>query len=367
MFKKPSWYKEWAESNPTRSVGPYVIFAALGTAIIVAVGVVTLGNPWQTSTVQTGPRGTAMGVVKIDAHRIADPTLEDYYTEEAYVPEGGEELAGDIYENVQVLGGLTEDNFNRLMVAMTQWVSPDEGCTYCHGDVDIEEYGKDTLYTKTVARKMIQMTQNINDGYEDHVGGAGVNCYSCHRGEPVPSGIWFNVAPIHENASGWSANQNLATTSSQSTSLPSDALEVLLGDYNIIRVHDLESRVDNEGTASIQDTERTYSLMNYFSNSLNANCTFCHNTRAFYELEESTPQLGQAQLGIGMVQEINIDYLSEIADILPAERLGPVHGDVPKAGCMTCHKGYNKPMNGADMITDWPELATTDETPVYTE
>ena len=65
-----------------------------------------------------------------------DPTIEEYYTEEPYVPEGGEPLAKDIYENVQVLGDLTEDNFTRLMGAITQWVSPEEGCAYCHAKAD---------------------------------------------------------------------------------------------------------------------------------------------------------------------------------------------------------------------------------------
>jgi photosynthetic reaction center cytochrome c subunit len=365
MFRKPDWFQAWSDANPSQPMGPYWIIGALLTGTIIAVGIILLGNPYQTSTVQTGPRGTAMGVVKIDAYRIADPSIEDYLTEEPYVPEGGELLAKDIYENVQVLGELTEDNFNRVMLAMTQWVAPEEGCAYCHGDVDIENYGNDDLYTKVVSRTMIQMTQNINENYEDHVGGAGVNCYTCHRGEPVPSEIWFNITPVNDNAAGWSANQNRATSISQSTSLPSDALEKYLADYNAIRVHDLESRVDNEGTATIQDTERTFSLMNYFSNSLNVNCTFCHNSRAFYELEESTPQLLQSQLGIGMVQEINLDYLPEIEGILPQERLGSIHGDVPKVGCKTCHKGYSKPLDGTDMISDWPELATTDGVPVY--
>lgn len=365
MFKKPKWYDEWNKANPKSPTGGYWIIGTLGVAIVVAVGIIVLGNPYQASTVQTGPRGSAMGVVKIDANRIADPSIEDYYTEEAYIPEGGEPLARDIYQNVQVLGDLTEDNFNRLMLAMTQWVAPEEGCAYCHGDADIEVYGEDALYTKVVSRTMIQMTQNINEGYEDHVGDAGVNCYSCHRGQPVPSGIWFNVSPVHENASGWAAVQNLATNASQSTSLPSDALEKYLADYNLIRVHDLESRVDNEGTQTVQDTERTFALMNHFSNALNVNCTYCHNTRAFYDLDQSTPQLDQAQLGIGMVQEINIDYLPEIEGILPQERLGEIHGDVPKVGCLTCHKGYNKPLDGTDMTADWPELVTTDGAPVY--
>ena len=127
MFKRPKWYADWSAENPASPIGPYLLIAALGTAMIIAVGIIILGNPYQTSTVQTGPRGTAMGVVKIDALNLPDPSIDDYYTEEVYIPEGGEELAGDIYENVQVLGDLTDDNFNRLMLAMTQWVSPEEG------------------------------------------------------------------------------------------------------------------------------------------------------------------------------------------------------------------------------------------------
>ena len=56
-----------------------------------------------------------------DVARLApDPTIDAYYTEAAYKPNGDEELAKDIYKNVQVLGDLTEDNFNRVMNAMTQ-------------------------------------------------------------------------------------------------------------------------------------------------------------------------------------------------------------------------------------------------------
>ena len=53
--------------------------------------------------------------------------------------------------------------------------------------------------------------------------------------------------------------------------------------------------------------------MNYFSNSLGANCTYCHNTRALHDLDQATPQLPQAQLGIGMALELNNDYLLPLA------------------------------------------------------
>ena len=159
--------------------------------------------------------------------------------------------------------------------------------------------------------------------------------------------------------------QNRATSLSQFTSLPSDALEAYLLNYEQINVHDLESRVENQpGDPLIQQTERTYSLMNYFSNSLGKNCVLCHNSRAFYDPEQVTPQWGTASLGISMVQEMNNDYLVPLADVYPENRLGPVHGDAPKAACKTCHKGYQQPLQGSNVIQYWPELATTGA-PVY--
>ncbi|MBT5001529.1 MAG: photosynthetic reaction center cytochrome c subunit [Tateyamaria sp.] len=368
----PKWFDKWNADNPTNVFGPAILVGVLGGAIFVAVLLVTWGNPAQTASMQTGPRGTGMSVPEFDVARLApDPTIDAYYTEAAYKPNGDEELAKDIYKNVQVLGDLTEDNFNRVMNAMTQWVSPEEGCAYCHGDVDLEEYGSDKIYTKVVARRMIQMTQSINEDWSGHVNAVaevGVNCYTCHRGENVPSDIWFRISPVNENVEGWSANQNRATSLSQSTSLPSDALAKYLEDTEVIAVHSLESREDGvpgqDGYASIQQTERTYSLMNYFSNSLGVNCVFCHNSRAFYDGGQNTPQWSTASLGIAMVQSLNTDYLVPLKDTYPPERLGPVYADAPKAACRTCHKGYQRPLQGMNMTADWPELAVSG-TPVY--
>ena len=368
----PKWFNDWNRENPTNIFGPAILIGALGGAVFVAVLLVSWGNPAQTASMQTGPRGIGMSVPEYNFARLdPDPTIEEYYTEEPYVPEGGEDLAKDVYENVQVLGDLTEDNFNRLMNAMTQWVAPEEGCAYCHGDVDLEEYGNDDLYTKVVARRMIQMTQNINENWDGHVNAnyeVGVNCYTCHRGENVPSNIWFNITPVATKADGWSAVQNQATSLSQSTSLPSNAMEVYLTQYEDVNVHDLESRVAGSPSDgeyySIQDAEMTYSLMNYFANSLGVNCVFCHNSRAFYDPGQVTPQWGTALMGRQMVIEMNDEYLIPLKDTYPPERLGPVYADAPKAACKTCHKGYQQPMQGMNAIADWPELATT-EAPVY--
>ena len=175
----PKWFDKWNQDNPTNVFGPAILIGVIGAAVFAAALIVTWGNPVQTTSLQTGPRGTGMSVPEFNLVRLsADPSIDGYYSEEPYVPEAGAPLAKTVYKNVQVLGDLTEDNFNRLMNAMTQWVAPDQGCAYCHGDAALEDYGDDALYTKVVARRMIQMTRNINSEGTEHVGNTGVTCYT---------------------------------------------------------------------------------------------------------------------------------------------------------------------------------------------
>ena len=318
---------------------------------------------------QTGPRGIGMSVPEFGFDlEDGDPTVADYYQDEPWVPEEGEELAGDIYENVQVLGGVTDANFNRLMGAITQWVAPDEGCTYCHAGAADGNYADDDLYTKVVARQMIQMTQSINEDWWAHVNAnaeVGVTCYTCHRGQPVPNNIWFRVGEVNYAADGWPAIQNRVTMQSNFTSLPSTYLETYLladddGFYPPIGVHDLSSRVAQQpGDPLIQQAEMTYGFMNYISNSLGVNCVFCHNSRAFYDGAQVTPQWATASLGIQMVQDIIDQHLLPLEAEYPPERLGPVFQDAPLAACRTCHQGYQRPMQGLNVIANYPELATT--------
>ena len=361
----PKWFDAWNSANPTNIFGPGILVgAAFGGVLVAAVAVTYFDDgPYLVEDVQTGPPGIGMAVVYRPGDQI-DPSVEDYYTEAPYVPEAGEALAGEVYENVQVLGDLTVDNFNRLMNAMTQWVSPDQGCGYCHSQANEGIYAPDNVYTKVVSRRMIQMTQYLNDEWSAHVNAnqeVGVNCYTCHRGENVPSDIWFRIDPVVNTMEGWGEVQNRVSAQSQYTSLPSDALYRYLYEDEEILVHDLESRVeewpDDPDAATWQDTERTFSLMNYYANSLGVNCVFCHNSRAFHDASQYTPQWATAQLGTDMVRETNQVYLETLRDVYPPIRLGPVYADAPKAACRTCHKGYNKPMNGLNVIADWPELA----------
>src|SRR6056297_770354 len=325
----PKWFDKWNRDNPTDVFRPAIIIGTVGGAVFAATMLIAWGQPFATDSMQTGPRGTGMSVPEFTADLAKpDPHIELLIEDPPFVPEPGEALAKDIYQNVKVLGDLTDANFNRLMAAMTRWVSPEQGCAYCHGDCDIETYGEDNLYTKVVARRMIQMTQNINEAWDGHVNAnkqVGVTCMTCHRGENVPSDIWFKMGDVNETMAGWSANQNRVTAQSQFTSLPSDALEKYLLDGEAIGV----------------------------------NCVFCHNSRAFYDGAQVTPQWATESLGIQMVLEMNNDYLVPLEDQYPPERLGPVHADAPKAACATCHKGYQQPLQGTNVIKDWPELATT--------
>jgi len=364
------WFPEWSKKNPTDIYGPAIVLGATFGGLAVAAIIMIYGTIYGTVSAQTGPRGTGMSVATFKSNLAdredsllheKDPTIAAYESARPIPPEEGEPLAGEVYENAPPeLAGLTQRNYDRLVAAMRQWT----------GIPDLLEDPEN--YQTIVARRMIQMTQNLNENWSGHVLQiqAGVNCYTCHRGQPVPSNIWFRVAPQLEAMEGWGAVQNFATVQTVSTSLPHDALEKYLLDGEAINVHDLEPRVPSNpsdpGDRTWQHTERTYSLMNYFSNALGVNCVFCHNSRAFYDPAQVTPQWALATLAIQMVLEMNNDYLVPLRDTYPENRLGPFHADAPKAACKTCHKGYNRPLNGADMISDWPELATTGE-PVYPE
>ncbi len=106
---------------------------------------------------------------------------------------------------------------------------------------------------------------------------------------------------------------------------------------------------------SIKQTEWTYALMMHFSQSLGVNCTYCHNSRAFGDWSQSTPQRVVAWHGIRMVRDLNDTYMDSLHDVFPRVRRGPTD-DVAKINCATCHQGVFKPLYGVSMVTTFPEL-----------
>jgi len=325
-------------------------------AAVIAVGVVGLAllagcERGGRTTVQRGPDGASMGVVYNTATLNAAYAANQAPEPAPDVPADGPK-AKDVYQNVQVLGDLSAAQFGRLMVSITQWVAPpDQSCAYCHQG----ELSSDALYTKVVARRMLQMVRDINSQWKNHVGATGVTCYTCHHGQPVPSQAWFDAVPAaHRGLTVDRGYKDAPGDNVALASLPNNALSTLLVGAAPIRVQGPTALPSGHGVP-LTGAEDTYGLMMYMSGSLGVNCTYCHNTHSFQDWASSPPTRVTAWYGIRMTRYLNNDYLVPLASTLPANRLGPT-GDGPKVGCATCHKGVYKPLFGATLAQHYPEL-----------
>ena len=304
-------------------------------------------------SVQRGYRGTGMELVynpRTEA-KVALANQPPPVTPPADSDAGPK--ARDLYKNVPLLGHLGVAEFTRFMAAMTEWVAPQEGCNYCH---DPANMGDDKKYTKVVARRMIEMTQHINVDWKNHVAATGVTCYTCHRGKAVPLQVWFKTPPQKNGSNfiGDLAGQNQPMKMVGMSSLTVDPYSLyLLGDQTI--GIGATTALPTGHVASILQTEQTYGLMMHMSDGLGVNCTFCHNTRNFKTWEGSPPQRTTAWHGIRMARDLNNAYLEPLTKSFPSNRLGPL-GDVAKVNCATCHQGVYKPMYGAQIAKNYPEL-----------
>jgi len=335
-------------------------WVALGLLValvgILSTASVLIGFGWVPERVhvtQNGFRGTAMD-------QIAHPAALRQLKANNIVPESADPASPDgdkataIYENVQVLKDLSAEQFLRVMTSITEWVAPEEGCGYCH---NLENLADDSLYTKKVARRMLEMTRHINTDWKAHVAATGVTCNTCHRGNPVPANIWFTDSGEQKKSGLMASNDGLGHPNgiNRSTSLQADPLTPLLLHKEPIRIAGTTALPPGPYGASIQSTEQTYSLMMHMSGSLGVNCTFCHNSRSFSDWSQSTPQRVTAWHGIQMARDLNSLYLDPLQSVYPANRLG-AEGDAPKLNCATCHQGANKPLLGVSMAKDYPEL-----------
>lgn len=307
-------------------------------------------------SVQHGYRGT--GMVQVYNPRILEKQIPNNIVPEALPqapPEGPK--ASEVYKNVQVLGDLSVAQFARTMVSIQSWLAPGADCSYCH---NLENLAEDSKYTKVVARRMLQMTQHVNSQWKSHVKETGVTCWTCHRGQAVPAEVWFRAPPqdLKSNFIGDLAEQNQPAKSVGLASLPYDPFTPFLLDAYPIRVYGNEPLPGIDGAnnrTSIKQAEFTYGLMMHMSTALGVNCTYCHNTRSFASWD-GPPQRANAWYGIRMVRDINNNYMEPLTSVFPANRKGEL-GDVAKTYCATCHQGAYKPLYGAAMLKDFPELA----------
>jgi len=324
--------------------------AALAACLVTTV---LLAACDRTETVQRGYRGLAQVQLADPVRLVAQDTLNRIPPpEDPADPDSP--TAAETFENIQVLGDLSATEISRLMQALSTWVSPEEGCDFCHKP---DNLASDEKYPKVVARRMFEMTRKINTEWKAHVGETGVTCWTCHRGQAVPTGDWFAGASPHgaKGSLGYRSGQNRVAPHAGNSALPGDPLTAFLTDAGEVRIQGKQALAGSNGN-SIKSAEWTYALMIYMAQSLGVNCTYCHNTRALARWDESTPQRATAWHGIRMVRQLNGEYLEPIAALLPAHRMGPL-GDGPKVGCATCHKGSYKPLNGVSPLTDYRELA----------
>ncbi|QZH75057.1 MAG: photosynthetic reaction center cytochrome c subunit [Erythrobacter sp.] len=302
---------------------------------------------------QNGFRGTGMDQIFVQTSEIRDEVPAPPYELPA---DTGGPRAGEVYENVQVLGDISADEFNYLMAAITEWVSPEQGCNYCHNPANM---ASDEVYTKVVARNMLLMTQNVNANWSSHVAETGVTCWTCHRGNNIPEEYW--TLPVEGNNRSIIGNrngQNNPVSNTAYSSLPQESVAAyLLGelDNNAIRVASTTMHPTSANTLSTMSTEQTYSLMMHMSDSLGVNCTYCHNSQNFADWNISAPPRQTAWHGIRMVRNMNEEYITPLASVFPANRLGAA-GDPFKVNCTTCHQGQNLPLGGVSMVVDYPAL-----------
>ncbi|MAF61519.1 photosynthetic reaction center cytochrome PufC [Blastomonas sp. CCH5-A3] len=307
---------------------------------------------------QGGFRGTGIAQIsdpdnKIDPGTVPPPPYE--------LPPPSGPKASEVYQNVKVLGHVSQEEFDYTMAAITQWIVPADappeqaGCNYCH---NAENLADDSKYTKVVARRMIQMTQNINQNYSDHVKKTGVTCYTCHRGNAVPKYVWTDPKPSDGRLMGNKRGQNTPSPVTAYASLPLSTASMYLGlDAKAARVQSKTRHPTTLNLKGTKDAEANYAIMMHLSRSLNVNCTYCHNSRAFAHWGQSSPQRAQAWYGLQMVKNANQEYIHPLTSVFPANRLGP-QGDPYKTNCATCHQIQRKPLGGAQMAKDYPALLT---------
>jgi photosynthetic reaction center cytochrome c subunit len=330
-------------------ITPKIVLASIG-----GLGIALLGGcePGPKQSTQVGYRGAGLDQIVDVRHMVKAAAIP---AAPYALPADGGPTAGQTYQNVKVLGGVSAERFNHLMAEINQWVAPPkQGCAYCHNPANM---ASDEKYTKIVARRMIQMTQTINSQWSPHVKQTGVTCYTCHRGNAVPTNKWAMSGAKNPNSIlGNRYGMNELTADAAYSDLPTSGFADYLAGAKNIRVNAHAALpVGKMAGASVQTAEKTYGLMMHMSKALGVNCTFCHNTQAFAAWNQSRPQRATAWYGIRMVRDVNNTYISSLTSVFPAYRKGP-HGDPYKVNCTTCHQGQNKPLGGVSMIDQAPAL-----------
>jgi hypothetical protein len=96
----------------------------------------------------------------------------------------------DGFKNLQVLPkNISPKELDKIMEGFNEGLGV--GCNYCHAKNNSTkelEFEKDTKSEKLMARKMMVMTNDINQKYfKQDTNIQAVSCYTCHHGNPMPA------------------------------------------------------------------------------------------------------------------------------------------------------------------------------------
>ena len=275
-----------------------------------------------------------------------------------------------VFKNVKVLTTLNAGDFMRLQNGLTAWVSPKQGCGFCHAGND---YASDAKPAKLAARQMLLMTRHINATWRSHVGAGGVTCFSCHRGQPVPSEVWFQSPPTPSRPQIDRQEDYEERARTVRTFFPNEGYE----EYLLQATPELGqsyTALPTGETRSQLEIKRIYENMMQMADGIGVNCGYCHNSRAFFDWRQSTPQRWTGYSGIQMTRDLNRNYILGVGQIAPQTRA--VVGDdrafsLPArdraaqtgnglADCATCHHGAPKAIAGGGLLASFPGLAGPD-------
>ncbi len=96
-----------------------------------------------------------------------------------------QQMADDVFKNIQVLKGLTVDEFMGTMGLFSAALNV--CCGDCHTGAggDHPKWEDDTRPRKKAARRMVEVMKKVN--HDNFGGGQAVTCWTCHRGSGSPS------------------------------------------------------------------------------------------------------------------------------------------------------------------------------------
>ena len=341
------------------------VFAGAGVVAILAVGVPDWHRPWFHGT-QMGYRGLSDTQFESRAEHVAI---------NAFVPpllpaaaDGGPK-AGAVYKNVKVLTDVSAAEFMRLQQAITNWVAPQQGCAFCH---DKNDYSSDSKPTKIAARRMLEMTRYVNSAWATHVNPTGVTCYTCHRGQPVPAEVWWPRVPKPQRRFIDASEPWHESADTVSTFFPDAGYAEYYLQDNPIALQSTTALRSNDVAAQVV-VKRVYEMMMQMSLQIGVNCGYCHNSRAFEDWSQSSPMRWTGYYALRLIRDLNRNYLLPLAQMIPQQRTlvhpTPVpvipadeKGQQPGNAlltCETCHYRLPNPMNGVNMLKDYPGLVGT--------